>query len=105
MSIQNNIDFERIKAAIGGLTEDNQTFATEEIQLQPGDSIYLFTDGYADQFNENNKKLMSKRFKEILLSIQHLTLPAQEKYLDQYITDWAGSAEQTDDVLVIGVRV
>lgn len=97
--------YKTTKAAIGGLTEDNQTFATEEIQLQPGDSIYLFTDGYADQFNENNKKLMSKRFKEILLSIQHLTMTAQEKYLDQYITDWAGSAEQTDDVLVIGVRV
>ena len=97
--------YKTTKAAIGGLTADNQTFATEEIQLQPGDSIYLFTDGYADQFNEGNKKLMSKRFKEILLRIQHLSMDEQGKYLDQYITEWAGSAEQTDDVLVVGVRV
>ena len=48
---------------------------------------------------------MTKRFKEILLSIQHLSMPEQEKYLEKFITDWRGNMEQTDDVLVIGVRV
>jgi serine phosphatase RsbU (regulator of sigma subunit) len=97
--------FKTTKAAIGGLTADNQLFATEEIQMQAGDTIYLFTDGYADQFNPNSKKLMSKRFKEILINIQHLELNEQKTYLDQYHSEWANNEEQTDDVLVIGVRV
>lgn len=48
---------------------------------------------------------MTKRFKEILLSFQHLNMPEQEKYLDKFITDWRRNMEQADDLLVIGVRV
>ncbi len=99
------IEYKATKAAIGGLTEDNQIFQLNEIQLQKGDTIYLSSDGYADQFSPADKKLMTKRFKEILLSIQHLSMPEQEKYLEKFITNWRGSMEQTDDVLVIGVRV
>ena len=99
------IEYKATKAAIGGLTEDNQVFQLNEIQLQKGDTIYLSSDGYADQFSPADKKLMTKRFKEILLSIQHLSMPEQEKYLEKFITDWRGNMEQTDDVLVIGVRV
>jgi len=93
------------KVAIGGLAEDNQVFQINEIQLQKGDTIYLSSDGYADQFSPADKKLMTKRFKEILLSIQDLTMPEQGNYLAQYIDEWRGIMEQTDDVLVIGVRV
>jgi serine phosphatase RsbU (regulator of sigma subunit)/antitoxin component YwqK of YwqJK toxin-antitoxin module len=99
------IEYKATKAAIGGLTEDNQIFQLNEIQLQKGDTIYLSSDGYADQFSPADKKLMTKRFKEILLSIQHLSMPEQEKYLEKFITNWRGNIEQTDDVLVIGVRV
>jgi hypothetical protein len=98
------IEYKATKAAIGGLTEDNQTFQLNEIQLQKGDTIYLASDGFADQFSPADKKLMTKRFKEILLSIQHLPMPEQGNYLDKFITDWRGNMEQTDDVLVIGVR-
>jgi serine phosphatase RsbU (regulator of sigma subunit) len=98
-------EYKATKAAIGGLTEDNQVFQINEIQLQKGDTIYLSSDGYADQFSPADKKLMTKRFKEILLSIQPLSMPEQEKYLEKFITDWRGNMEQTDDVLVIGVRV
>jgi serine phosphatase RsbU (regulator of sigma subunit) len=73
--------------------------------LQKGDTIYLSSDGYADQFSPSDKKLMTKKFKEVLLSIQHLSMPEQEKYLDNFIADWRSNMEQTDDVLVIGVRV
>jgi hypothetical protein len=48
---------------------------------------------------------MTKRFKEILLSIQHLTMLEQEHYLAQFIDEWRGIMEQTDDILVVGVRV
>ena len=99
------IEYKATKAAIGGLTEDNQVFQLNEIQLQKGDTIYLSSDGYADQFSPIDKKLMTKRFKEILLSIQHLTMLEQEQYLAQFIDEWRGNMEQTDDVLVIGVRV
>jgi hypothetical protein len=73
------LEYKATKAAIGGLTEDNQTFQLNEIQLQKGDTIYLASDGFADQFSPADKKLMTKRFKEILISIQHLSMPEQEK--------------------------
>ncbi|HRG58983.1 MAG TPA: SpoIIE family protein phosphatase [Bacteroidia bacterium] len=99
------LEYKATKAAIGGLTDDKQTFQLNEIQLQKGDTIYLSSDGFADQFSPADKKLMTKRFKEILLGIQHLTMPEQGNYLDNFITEWRGNMEQTDDILVIGVRV
>jgi serine phosphatase RsbU (regulator of sigma subunit) len=94
------------KVAIGGhMQEEEKNFTNHIFDLQKGDTIYLSSDGYADQFSPADKKLMTKRFKEILLSIQHLSMPEQEKYLAQFIDEWRGIMEQTDDVLVIGVRV
>ncbi len=94
------------KVAIGGhMMDEEKNFTNHVIQIESGDTIYLSSDGFADQFNPSDKKLMTKRFKEILLSIQHLTMLEQEQYLAQFITEWRGSMEQTDDVLVIGVRV
>ena len=98
-------EYKATKAAIGGLTDENQVFESHTIPLQKGDTIYLSSDGYADQFSPADKKLMTKKFKEILLSIQHLNMREQQSYLDQFITDWKGNMEQTDDILVIGVRV
>lgn len=102
-------EVEEIKAtkkAIGGFTENNQHFDTHEIKLQKGDTFYLSTDGYADTFGgKTNKKLTTKKFKEILLSIQDKTMPEQEKHLDNFIEDWKSGTEQVDDILVIGVRV
>lgn len=92
--------------SIGGFTADNERFPSHEIQLKKGDSFYIFSDGYADCFNgKTNKKMTSKRFKQILLDIQHLSMPEQEKYLDDLIESWKDGSEQVDDILVIGVRV
>ncbi|MBI3501169.1 MAG: tetratricopeptide repeat protein [Bacteroidetes bacterium] len=94
------------KKAIGGFTEDNQHFDSHEIKLQQGDTFYLSTDGYADTFSgQDGKKLMTKRFKEILLDIQTKTMQEQEKYLDDFIENWKAGTEQVDDILVIGVRL
>lgn len=94
------------KKAIGGLTEDNQHFDTHELNLQQGDTFYISTDGYADQFGgQTGKKLMTKKFKEILLDIQHKTMPEQESHLDNFVENWREDAEQVDDILVIGVRM
>ena len=103
------IEIEEIKAtkkAIGGYTKDEQHFDTHKIQLKKGDSFYIFSDGYADTFGGiAGKKLMTKKFKEILLSIQHKPMLEQETYLDNFIEDWKAGEEQVDDILVIGVRL
>lgn len=94
------------KCAIGGFTDENQNFQSHRIQLNPGDSVYLHSDGFADQFGgPDGKKLMTKRFKEILLSIQHVPLTGQGTYLSDEIDRWMSTGfEQVDDMLVIGLR-
>lgn len=94
------------KISIGGFTSNEQVFDTHSIQLNGGDTFYVFSDGYADQFGgEKGKKLTTKRFKEILLSMQHLDMKDQEIYLAEFIDKWTAANEQVDDMLIIGVRV
>ncbi len=94
------------KHAIGGHTPDTQEFDEHTINLQKGDTFYLFTDGFADQFGgPNRKKLMTKKFKDILLSVQNLSMTEQQNHLDNFIEEWRGDTEQVDDILVIGARV
>ena len=82
-----------------------KAFTTHTFTLQSNDTIYIFTDGYADQFGANNKKLMTKKFKEVLNSIQDKSMDAQKSYLEAYIQEWKGTTEQTDDILVIGIKI
>ncbi len=95
------------KFPIGGLqVESDEKFSQHVIALQKNDTIYIFSDGYADQFGgEKGKKLMTRRFRETLLSIQKQTMEEQEIYLKEYFQSWKGNNEQVDDVLVIGIRV
>ena len=72
--------------------------------------MYICTDGYADQFGGNDsqikgKKLMTKKFKEILLNIQDKTMKNQEIYLNDFIENWISNTEQIDDILVIGIQL
>ncbi len=101
-------DLEEIKAtkiAIGGLTKDEQVFEQHEVQMNKGDTLYLFSDGYADQFGgPKRKKLMTGKFRDILLSIQHLSMEEQKSYLEEFILKWMSDTEQIDDMLVIGIR-
>lgn len=95
------------KVPIGGLQiERKESYNSHTVSLQKGDSVYLFTDGYADQFGgEHNKKLMSKNFNEMLLSMNGKTMNEQQNFLKNYFDKWKGNSEQVDDVLVIGVEV
>lgn len=94
------------KKAIGGLTPDDQHFITHEFQLQPGDTFYIFSDGFADTFGgATNKKLTTKKFRELLLKIQDYGMREQENYLNDFIEEWKAGTEQVDDILVIGVRM
>lgn len=100
---------EEIKAtknAIGGFTSDDQIFENTNIYLSKGDSIYLFSDGFADQFGgENGKKLTTKKFKELLIAISGLPMADQKNQLNAFADNWKAGREQIDDVLVIGVKI
>ena len=88
-----------------GYFENAQPFNNHSFKLIPGNCLYLFSDGYADQFSVENKKLMKKRFKELLLQTHEQPLKKQKEFLSDFIDKWKGKTEQTDDVLVIGIRV
>ena len=89
-----------------GKVDNLQPFTNHTIELQKGDAIYIFTDGFADQFGgDKGKKFMYKPFKELLLSIQDKTMDEQKMVLEQHFESWKGSLEQVDDVCIIGVRI
>ncbi len=88
-----------------GLSEKRTLFTTHKLPLVPGDTFYLLTDGYADQFGTSDKKLMKRKFKDLILSIQERSMDEQQKFLDEHHTRWKGNMEQTDDVTVIGIRI
>ncbi len=95
------------KKAIGGLNLNRCTnFETHDIKLNKGDTFYIFTDGFADQFGgEKGKKMTNKILKKLLIDIQDIAMSHQENYLKSYIEDWKTEKEQIDDILLIGVRV
>lgn len=81
-------------------------FTTHTIELQPGDAIYIFSDGYADQFGgEKGKKFKVKSFRNLLLSIYTEPMEKQRETLNNTFEEWQGDIEQVDDVCVIGVKV
>ena len=95
------------KYPIGGLQYLNrESFNQQQIKLESDDLVYIFTDGYADQFGgDRNKKMMRKRFKELLLSIHKTALSEQENELKKFFFNWKGKNEQVDDILIVGLRI
>lgn len=81
-------------------------FKNHQIDLQKGDAIYIFSDGYYDQFGGNgNKKFMVRQFKQLLENINQKPMNEQHNILNNTFGDWKGDNEQIDDVLVIGMRI
>jgi len=89
-----------------GKVDNSSPFKTHKIQLLPNDSIFIFTDGFADQFGgEKGKKFKYKPFKELLLSIQNQTMENQYLAIEQQFKDWKGELEQIDDICIIGLKI
>lgn len=91
---------------IGFYSGVEKVFDANTFQLEKNDSVYLFTDGFIDQFGgERNKKLNKSNFKELLSTISDMSMEEQEAFLEYSFNNWKQDQEQTDDVLVVGIRI
>ena len=92
---------------IGAFEEGvTQEFTNNEVPLLKDDCIYLYSDGFADQFGgPANKKFLSRKFEQLLLEIHNEPLSVQKEMLNNKLIDWMGGREQVDDILVIGIKI
>ena len=91
---------------IGIYLKMDNDFTNHVIKYNKGDSIYMFSDGYMDQFGgEDGRKLKSRKFQELLLTIQEKTMTEQYDILDQFLNKWKGNLEQLDDIIIIGMKL
>jgi serine phosphatase RsbU (regulator of sigma subunit) len=94
------------KAAIGGSTPDDQVYEEHQLATESGDLVYLFSDGYSDQFGgDKGKKLTTKKFRELLITIKDEPMQQQQETLSRFMEEWRGNQEQVDDLLVIGIKI
>lgn len=93
--------------ALGDFEDESFTgYTNHEIQIYPGDMIYIFSDGFADQFGgANRKRYMTKKLRETLFEIHMLEPHEQKELLSRIFDYWRGNYEQTDDVLVFGLKI
>lgn len=84
----------------------DKPFTNHEIEIKANDSIYLFSDGYKDQFGwRSNKKFNLDNFRKLLLSVQNVPMKAQKLLLENNLKNWMGDMEQIDDIMVMGIRI
>jgi serine phosphatase RsbU (regulator of sigma subunit) len=94
------------KMPVAYFADGKETFTNHLIPLLSGDCLYMFSDGYADQFGgPDKKKFSSKRLKESLLSGHSLPMKEQEKKMAAMYDEWRGITEQVDDVLLMGIKI
>jgi tetratricopeptide (TPR) repeat protein/serine phosphatase RsbU (regulator of sigma subunit) len=99
------IDIKANKQPIGQF-DTPLPYTTHTIELQKGDSVYIFSDGYVDQFGgERGKKFKPKALRQLMLSIQDQPMDQQRELINQTFEKWRGDLEQVDDVCVIGVKI
>ena len=96
------------KISIGGtaLLAESATYSKQEVRLDAGDQIYLFSDGITDQFNaDDTKKVGAKRLREWIELVHHEPLARQQALLNQLMNDWMGNTPQTDDMILMGIKL
>ncbi len=104
--IRNNelIEYKATRNPIGFYPKERK-FKNNIIKLQNNDLIYIFSDGFQDQFGEQeNKKFSSRKFKELLININNLPIEEQENKLNNIFMKWKGKNNQTDDILIFGMK-
>lgn len=91
---------------IGGRTKIDYDFTSNEVEVKSKDMIYMFSDGYPDQFGgPEGRKFMTSRFKRLLVEIATLPPQEQSERLEKELNEWQGAANRVDDVLVVGFEV
>ncbi len=106
--IRNNelIELNADKMPVGRSLSEHISFTKQDFQLQKNDSLYLFTDGYADQFGgPKGKKYKYKQFSDLLLSLYEMEINQQVYPIQTSFDNWKGNLEQVDDVCVIGIKI
>lgn len=100
------MEFKPDKMPIGISGGEAKPFTLHEVNLHKGDCIYMFSDGFVDQFGgPDGKKFKSSQFKELVLSIAAKPMKEQKAILEKTINNWKGKQEQIDDICVIGIRI
>ena len=100
------IPFKADRMPIGIHLSEKESFTNHEFDLKKGDTIYIFTDGYIDQFGGNGlRKFKLAPFRDLLISINQKPMKEQERILEDQFYKWKGDYEQIDDILVMGVKV
>lgn len=100
------IEIKGSKFSIGGNQIKNKFYDSHNLPVKKGDLLYIFSDGYHDQFGGvNGKKFSVKRLKRLLLSIHKLPIPDQKQVLENTLDSWKGEIDQIDDICVIGLRI
>jgi serine phosphatase RsbU (regulator of sigma subunit) len=98
-------EYEGDKMPVGIGSEQESPFTNHLLDLEKGDMIYLFSDGFADQFGgSNGKKFKYRPFRELLANISDLPVNEQKVHLQQTFDSWKGNLKQLDDVLIFGFR-
>lgn len=99
------IEYKGDRMPIGINATEEKSFVNNMIQLENNDSIYIFTDGYADQFGgPEGKKLKYRQFRQMLMNLQKASVKTQKERLWSEFLEWKGQHDQVDDVLIIGYR-
>jgi serine phosphatase RsbU (regulator of sigma subunit)/HAMP domain-containing protein len=99
-------EFKADKFAICSFEPGAKNFSVQTLDVQSGDTLFLATDGFVDQFGgPQGKKFMRRRFRELLIETAALPLAQHEAHLNARFEAWRGGEEQVDDVLVVSVRV
>lgn len=104
----NSVELLSIKAdnqMLGNSLPDDYQFERHELDLKENDTLYIFSDGYSDQIGgTEERKFLQRRFKQLLVDINHTSINEQEAMLNKTIEMWKGDAAQTDDIMVIGLK-
>jgi serine phosphatase RsbU (regulator of sigma subunit) len=94
------------KMPVGVYLKDSESFSNKRVQLKEGDALYMFSDGFYDQFGgDQDRKFMKKSFREMLEEVSDKPMLEQKEILHGILTEWKGSNEQSDDIVVAGIRI
>ena len=94
------------RSSVGGMSYSEKFFDDQEYYLAEGDAVYLFSDGFPDQFGgEDGKKMKVARLKKLIESLVDMPMEKQKDYITNFFYDWKGDYEQVDDILFMGIRM